>query len=101
MAHLELGEFMVNLTAVDEYSRPSFDKAKQVSGRDKLLAALEAKETPTGWVVLNHVESEMHGGPRFELSMRTTAGGKPWDCGVSAKTRGLADLALAACTSLR
>lgn len=99
-ANLKQGAFVVNVFAVDEFSTPSFAKAKEVYKTDKLVAAIRTEETPTGWIVLREVFSSMYKENRFELNVRTEAGGKKWDCEISASSRPLADLALTACQSL-
>lgn len=99
-AHLEQGEFMVNLRAVDEYSVPSFADAQKTSSSDKLIASIRAEETPTGWITMREVESALHEKVIVEVSVRTVVSGKKWDCSVAAPNRALADLALAACLTL-
>ncbi len=100
-AHLEQGPFMVNVFAVDQYSAPSFAKAKEVARADKLLQWISADETPTGWITFKEVVSDVQKGRRFEVDVRTKVGDRRWDCAISAKTRALAELALEACKSLR
>ena len=99
-ANLKNGAFMVNVFAVDEYSTPSFAKAKEVYKDDKLVAWIQAEETATGWITFKEVVSSLHKGTRFEVDVRTKVGSTRWDCGVSAPTRGLGELALAACQTL-
>jgi hypothetical protein len=99
-ANLKQGAFMVNVFAVDEFSTPSFAKAQEVYKTDQLVDSIRAEETPTGWIVFREVFSGMYKQNRFELNVRTQVGGKKWDCEISAPSRPLADLALAACQSL-
>ena len=99
--NLKQGAFMVNVFVVDEYSAPSFAKAKEVHRDDKLVEWYRSEETKTGWVNFKQVVSGLHKGPRFEIGVRTQAGGKKVDCEVSAKSKALAEIALEACTTLR
>lgn len=99
-ANLKQGAFMVNVAAVDEYSTPDFAKAKEVYKSDKLVAWLRADETSTGWITFKEVVSSLHKSNRFEVGVRTQAGGKKWDCSISAPSKPLAELALAACQTL-
>jgi hypothetical protein len=101
MAHLEQGKFMVNLSAVGDYSVQSFARAKEIHRDDKLLDWISAEETPTGWITFKHVVSSIPKAPRYEVDVRTYIGGRGWDCAISAETRALAELTLEACKTLR
>ncbi|HVK84976.1 MAG TPA: AgmX/PglI C-terminal domain-containing protein [Kofleriaceae bacterium] len=98
--NLKQGDFMVNLFAVDEFSTPDFAKAKEVYKSDKLVAWIRSEETPTGWITFKEVVSGMYDANRFEVGVRTVVSGKKWDCSISAKSKPLAELALAACQTL-
>jgi hypothetical protein len=100
-ANLKQGAFMVNVSAVDEYSTPNFAKAKEVYKDDKLVEWYRADETATGWVTFKQVVSSLHKSNRFEVNVRTEVGGKKWDCSISASSKPLAELALSACQTLR
>ncbi len=99
-AHLEQGEFMLNLRAVDEYSAPTFVAAQKTSSSDKLIASIRAEETPTGWITMKEVESALYEKVIVDVSVRTVVAGTKWDCSVAAPNRAFADLALAACLTL-
>ncbi len=99
-ANLKQGSFMVNVFAVHEYSVPDFAKAKEIYKDDKLVSWLRTEETPTGWILFKEVVSSLHQGNRFEVNVRTVVDGTKWDCGVSARTKALGELALAACQTL-
>ncbi|MFN0250301.1 MAG: hypothetical protein ACKV2T_25700 [Kofleriaceae bacterium] len=100
-AHLAQGEFKVNVDAVDEYSTPDFAKAKEVYKADKLVSWIRADETPKGWITFKEVVSDFHKDHRFEVSVRTQIGDQKWDCTISAPSKALAELTLAACQTLR
>lgn len=99
--NLRQGDFKLNVFAVDEYSAPSFAKVKEIPSGDKLVEWIRAEETPTGWITFKEVVSGLHGGNRFEVEVRTKIGDKLWDCTISAPTKGLAELVLTACQTLR
>ncbi len=99
-ANLKRGAFMVNVSAVDDFSTPTFAKAQEIAKGDKLVARLQADATPSGWITFNEVVSSLHQSNRFEVTVRADVGGKPWDCSISAPNRPLAELALTACQTL-
>lgn len=100
-AYLKSGTFGLNVFAVDEYSTPSFAKAKEVYKDDQLVEWYLTEETPTGWLTFKQVISSLYKEPRFEVEVRTKIGSRPLDCAVSTKSKALAELALEACKTLR
>ena len=99
-ANLRQGAFMVNLSAVDEFSTPNLAAAKQLSTSDKLVAWIRADPTPTGWILFKEIDSGMYKEHRFEAEVRAEVAGKKWDCSVSAPSKPLAELALEACLTV-